>query len=141
MTLDYSGNLSFSENVNGNRLTVTNGINVGGVAGINNGSPYATANNNMQSGSLTIGGTNANYGGGSNGTGNTAALMMECQDYTEIAIHDSEQRLASFMYYVGNYFYIGRDMGWGSIANTNFNYNITANGFMKSSQCLVTGNT
>jgi len=31
-------------------------------------------------------------------------------------------------------------MGWGAIAQTNFNNNITATGFMKSSQCLVTGN-
>ena len=46
----------------------------------------------MQSGSLTIGGTNANYGGGNNWTTNTAGLMMECQDNTEIAVHDSGHR-------------------------------------------------
>jgi hypothetical protein len=121
--------------------TISGNLNVAGLAGINNGCPYASVNNNMASGSLTIGGTTNNYGGGNQWTGNTAGLMMECQDHTEIAIHDAGQRLASFMYYVGNQFYIGRDMGWGSISNTNFNNNITATGFMRSSQCLVTGNT
>ena len=38
---------------------------------------------------------------------------MECSDITEIVIHDSGTRLASFMYYAGNIFKIGRDMGWG----------------------------
>jgi hypothetical protein len=49
-------------------------------------------------------------------------------NHTEIAIHDSGQRLASFMYYVGggtNQFYIGRDMGWGTIAQTNFYGNVS----------------
>jgi hypothetical protein len=54
-------------------------LTVAGIANIHNGSPYATANNQMQSGSLTIGGINANYGGGNNWTANTAGLMMECQ--------------------------------------------------------------
>ena len=41
---------------------------------------------------------------------------MECQDYTEIVVHDSLTRLASFMYYDGVYnkFYIGRNKGWGT---------------------------
>ena len=37
------------------------------LANIHDGSPYATANNQMQSGSLTIGGINAIYGGGNIG--------------------------------------------------------------------------
>jgi hypothetical protein len=101
-----------------------------GVANINNGSPYATANNTMASGSLTIGGLNVNYGGGNNWTTNTAGFMMECQDNTEIMIHDSGNRLASFMRYVGagtNQFYIGRDAGWGTIAQTNFFGNVYLN--------------
>jgi hypothetical protein len=99
-----------------------------GVANINNGSSYATANNTMASGSLTIGGLNTNYGGGNNWTANTAGFMMECQDNTEIMIHDSGNRLASFMRYVGggtNQFYIGRDAGWGTIAQTNFFGNVS----------------
>ena len=53
--------------------------------------------------------------------------MMECQDNTEIMIYDSGTRLASFMWYVGagtNQFYVGRDAGWGTIAQTNFYGNI-----------------
>jgi len=105
-------------------------LTVAGIANIHNGSPYSTLNNYMQSGSLTIGGINANYGGGNNWNGNTAGLMMECQTYTEIAVHDAGQRIASFMYYVGdgtNQFYIGRNMGWGTISQTNFYGNVYLN--------------
>jgi hypothetical protein len=87
-------------------------LQVNGIGNINNGSPYATANNFMQSGSLTIGGINANYGGGNNWTANTAGLLMECQDNTEIAVHDAGQRIASLMYFEGganNKITIGRD--------------------------------
>ena len=53
----------------------------------------------MQTGSLTIGGTNANYGtGGNQWSSNTAGLMMECADYTEICVHDASTRVASFMF-------------------------------------------
>ena len=74
----------------------------------------------MSNGSLTIGG-NFNYGGqfypSGNWTGtNTAGLLMECADNTEIAIHDNGTRVASFMYYQGgpnnNRFTMGRNMGW-----------------------------
>jgi hypothetical protein len=103
-------------------------LTVVGVANIHNGSPYAASNNTMASGSLTIGGLNTNYGGGNLWTANTAGFMMECQDNTEIMIHDSGTRLASFMRYVGggtNQFYIGRDAGWGTIAQTNFSGNVS----------------
>ena len=70
----------------------------------------------MQSGSLTIGGTNANYGGGVNQwSSNTAGLMMECLTRTEIAVHDASNRVASLMYYEGdtiNRITIGRNMGF-----------------------------
>lgn len=77
---------------------------------------YAVPNNYMGRGSLTIGSTTANYGGGWGWNSNTAGLMMECSDTTEIAIHDSGTRVASFMYYYGpsNYLYMGRDVGWGT---------------------------
>ncbi len=70
----------------------------------------------MASGSLTIGGTKANYGTATNWSSNTAGLMMECQDYTEIVVHDSGARLASLMYYDGvfNKISIGRNKGWAT---------------------------
>jgi hypothetical protein len=43
----------------------------------------------MAAGSSTIGNFNANYGGSPNWSTNTAGLMMECQDHTEIVIHDA----------------------------------------------------
>jgi hypothetical protein len=89
-------------------------LNVAGNLGvIHNGSPYATNNGFMASGSLTIGGTTANYGTSTGWSSSTAGLLMECQDYTEIVIHDSGARLASCMYYDGIYntINIGRDKG------------------------------
>jgi hypothetical protein len=97
-------------------LNVVGNVTVNGSANIHNGSPFSVPNNYMQSGSLTIGGTNANYGtGGNQWSSNTAGLMMECADYTEICIHDAGTRVTSFMYYDGpnNRFIFGRDKGWG----------------------------
>ena len=80
----------------------------------------------MQSGSLTIGGTNADYGTATGWTSNTAGLMMECDNYTEIVVHDNNTRLASLMYYDGVYnkIYIGRNKGWG-VTQTEISGNFT----------------
>jgi hypothetical protein len=86
----------------------------------------------MQSGSLTIGGTNANYGGnfytGGAWTGsNTAGLLLECLTRTEIAVHDQGNRVASLMYYEGdtiNRATIGRDVGWGTVSSVIINGNL-----------------
>ena len=98
-------------------LTPKSALYVNGRVGINNGSEYAITSNHMASGSLTIGGISGNYGCGNNWTTNTAGLMMECSNNTEIMIHDSGTRLVSPMAYYGgdtNRIYIGRDAGWGS---------------------------
>ena len=73
----------------------------------------------MASGSLTIGGTTANYGTGVNQwSSSTAGLLMECADYTEICVHDAGTRVASLMHYDGlnNKIFIGRNKGWGEIS-------------------------
>ncbi len=47
-------------------------------------------------------------------------LMMECDNNTEIVVHDNWNRLASLMYYEVNNINtitMGRDMGWGSISS------------------------
>jgi hypothetical protein len=98
-TIDSTGNISCT-----GTLTTGSNLTVNWFANIHNGSGAAAVNNFMQSGSLTIGGTNANYGGnfytGASWTGNnTAGLLLECQDNTEIAVHDSATRLASLVYY------------------------------------------
>jgi hypothetical protein len=90
-------------------------------------SGYAIDNNNMASGSLTIGNFNQNYGGGNQWNSNTAGLMMECSDVTEIAVHDSGAALHSFMYYSGGTFTIGRNMGWNP-ANVNIDGNLSVGG-------------
>jgi hypothetical protein len=86
---------------------------VRGTASVCGGNNYANTQGYMALGSLTLGATNKNYGGGSSWSGNTAGLMFECQDNTEIAVHDSGDRVVSFLYYAGNRLNIGRDMGWG----------------------------
>jgi hypothetical protein len=94
-------------------------LQVTGIANITsgNGNNYANTNNFMAPGSLTIGGTDRNYGGGYQWSTNTAGLLLETLDNTEIAVHDAGIRLASLMYYEGalNKFTIGRDMGYGPI--------------------------
>ena len=116
------GNSSATTTINGSR------ININGIANIHNGNPVAVPYNYMASGSLTIGGSNVNYGGGTNWNANTAGLLMECADNTEIAVHDGGLRVASFMYYEGginnNKITIGRNMGWGAISNVVINGNV-----------------
>ena len=99
------------------------------MACIHNGSPLAAVSNWMQSGSLTIGGTNANYGGGVNRTANTAGLMLECLDNTEIAVHDAGNRLISLMCFQGGLsnkrITIGRNLHWGTVGNVDTNGTVT----------------
>ncbi len=111
-------------------------LQVNGLANINNGSPVGTTY--MQSGSLTIGGTNANYGcqyysGGAWSGTNTAGLLLECADNTEIVVHDAGTRLVSMMAYYGGasrVLYIGRAMGWdgGAATPVIIPSNLTING-------------
>ena len=61
----------------------------------------------MTAGSLCIGNTNQDYGGGNLWNANTAGLLLECADVTEIAVHDAGNVVHSFMYYQSNNFTIG----------------------------------
>jgi hypothetical protein len=113
------GTTSFTYKLYVNGVSYLDGnLKCAGIANIHNNSPYAVVNNFMASGSLTIGGTNANYGTATSWSSSTAGLLMECADYTEIAVHDGNTRLSSLIYYdgPGNNIYIGRDKGWGSIS-------------------------
>ena len=67
-----------------------------GAVGIQGTGNWAIAQG-MTAGSLTIGNIGQNYGGQSGTAPNLAGLMMECSDATEIAIHDSNTSLHSFM--------------------------------------------
>ncbi len=62
---------------------------------------YSVPNNMMAAGSLCIGSTDTDYGYQTGWTSNTAGIMMECNDITEIVVHDSGTRLASLLYYYG----------------------------------------
>lgn len=89
-----------------------------GAFNIWSGTNYAAPIGFMAGGSLTIGNIGANFGGGTGWSANTAGLLFEAMDNTEIAIHDSGTRLASLAYYEGgvNRITMGRDMGWGTIS-------------------------
>ncbi len=101
-------------------------LHVVGPALVSTADGYAVPNNYMASGSLTIGSTTASFGGGNNWNANTAGLLMETLDNTEIAVHDSGTRVASVVQYQSatNSLTIGRDMGWGTISNLILNGNV-----------------
>jgi trimeric autotransporter adhesin len=119
-TTDNVAFVAKTNNVEHFRITGAGAVNIW--SGIN----YAVPNNYMAAGSLTIGNTSTNFGGGSGWTGNTAGLMLETLDNTEISAHDSGVRLASLSYYEGaaNRIHIGRDMGWGAISTISLNGNV-----------------
>jgi hypothetical protein len=95
-------------------------------------SGYALPNNFMANGSLTIGNNGLNYGGGNVWNSNTAGLLMECDNNTEIAVHDSGTAIHSFMYYTTNgNFTIGRNMGYG-VARVNMPGDLIVNSYILS---------
>jgi hypothetical protein len=96
------------------RIASNGVVTVNGLANIHNGYPSAVINNYMTSGSLTIGGSTFDYGNAIGWSTNTAGLMMECLNYTEICVHDAGTRVASLMHYdgVNNKIFIGRNKGW-----------------------------
>jgi hypothetical protein len=116
----------------GQVLLTAKNLNVSGIGNIRSGNPFAVPNGYMQTGSLTIGDCSLNYGGGTTlWSSNTAGLLMECLDRTEIAVHDAGARVASMIFYDGstNTFTMGRDMGWG-VSNVIASNNLTANCFI-----------
>lgn len=116
-------------------------LEVVGAVAINDGAGFAVKGGYMASGSLTIGSIQASYGGGSNyWNSNTAGLLLETQKNTEIAVHDSNHRVASLMYYEGdddNRITIGRNMGWGAINEVVVNGNVRVCGSISSAQDSV----
>jgi hypothetical protein len=96
-------------------MSLLSGFIVGGLANIHGGSPSAVPSGFMATGSLTLGDTLKNYGGGTGWNSNTAGLLFECLDNTEIMVHDAGARVTSLMYYTGanNTITMGRDAGWG----------------------------
>ena len=111
MLLSSEGNLNL--NCNNNAYTK---LQVNGVVCFHGGTPVGATGNRLVAGALCIGNTTTNYGGASNWGTNTAGLMMECLDNTEIVIHDSSDYLISLMYYAGGgnkYIEYGRAMGFG----------------------------
>lgn len=133
------GNVSTKSQVSALRIESTGNVGIGvtptanvklevvGTVNIHDGSGVGARNGNMSSGSLTIGSINKDYGGGTGWSTNTAALLLEAKDNTEIVVHDSGNRLTSLMYFEGggsNRITIGRDMSWGALSSLILNGNI-----------------
>jgi hypothetical protein len=117
LTLRPEGNVGIGTVTPNVKLEVYNGsMRVCGGTGNNTG-----IIRNSTAGCLTIGDNNTNYGnvyfaGGNWAGNNTAGILMECADNTEIVAHDQASRLVSLICYTGgntNKISIGRDMGWG----------------------------
>jgi hypothetical protein len=108
MRIASNGNIGIGTNNPSKQL-----LQVNGAVSIGDGEADTTK---MQYGSLTIGSISRNYGGSTTSwTTNTAGLLMECLDNTEIVIHDANNALHSFMRYVGTgNFTIGRNMQFGT---------------------------
>ena len=102
------------------------------VAGLN---PYAIPSGlTTAAGTLVIGG-NQNYTGGWN-----SGLLMECETTTSIGVHDYGERIASFMYFSGNTFYLGGDVGWGTTPLVTGS-NLTVNGTISTpARIAITNN-
>ena len=100
----------WSDYYDNHQMRITNN----GVLNFTGGASAHAVPNNISTtpGQVVIGGTDRNYG-----TGWQAGLLMECSEQTGITVHDSGEKLASFMYYdTDNRFYMGKDAGsgWGA---------------------------
>jgi hypothetical protein len=116
------------------RLDINGNVKMQGSRVAIQSSGFAIDNNYMFPNTLTIGNQDINYGGGQLWNTNTAGLMFECRDHTEIAVHDSGNSVHSFMWYYQNAFTIGRNMGWGAP-----NVNIAGNLIVNTSKLVIRG--
>ena len=127
MRILTNGNIGIGTTTPSEKLHVNGNLLTSGILCVSGGTLYAKDNNYMQTGSLIIGSITKNYGGGTNWNSNTAGLMLECTDNTEIAVHDNGTRVSSLMYFQGlseNSITMGRNMGWGTISKIILNGNI-----------------
>jgi hypothetical protein len=141
-----SGNAYFKGNVGIGTSDPKAQLHVSGIGLVNDGvaASSAATQGHMARGSLTIGSTQSNFGGGTSWNPSTAGLLLETADNTEIAIHDSGERVASIVHYEGkgiNRFTIGRNMGWGAISTVAINGNVGIGTMNPLSRLHVVGET
>ena len=71
------GNSANITTINGSTTNISGNTNITGVVNIHNGTRYAILNYNLNPGSLIIGSTGLNYGGGTNWNGRNAAGLIQ----------------------------------------------------------------
>lgn len=85
--------------------------------------------NQMQIGSIIAGDTLLDYGHStSQTTTNLAGILLNCENKTEIAVHDRANKVHSLIAYDNNTITIGRNMGWGEINNVELKNNLQIGG-------------
>jgi hypothetical protein len=62
-----------------------------------------------------------------------AGMLLNCNNKTEIAVHDADMRVVSLMAYDSNKITIGRDMGWGAIGDVEIKGDVTTTGLVQYS--------
>ena len=117
-----------------------------GKTNISDGSNLDPIESRMANGSLTLGSITSSYGGDFNVSAvwtsmNTAGLILQTNNHTEIAVHHASSRLVSLLYYDGNNnIQIGRDMGWGNTPVT-FDGSVTFAGDVTLRNPIISNNT
>ncbi|MFA5063803.1 MAG: hypothetical protein WC578_07055, partial [Candidatus Omnitrophota bacterium] len=126
--VDFNADLVVEGNVGIGTVNPAVKLDVRGIVAVNGGSLFAASNSYLTAGALDIGDYERSYGGGtSQWSTNTAGLLLETLDNTEIAVHDAGSRVASLMYFEGggtNRITIGRNMGWDAISTVAINGNV-----------------
>jgi hypothetical protein len=118
-TITTSGNVGIGTSNTTNHLNVYNKLIMNnGIVAIQT-SGFAFSRSFMSTGSLVIGNIDQDYGGLLEWN-NRASLLIECYNTAEIMVHAYAVRLASFMYYSNNKFFIGRTTGNSGITPTQF---------------------
>ena len=132
------GDITINGNVKGNLMLDQGNVHIkGGILNIYN--TQSQFIESMKPGSLVLGDVYMDYGNDT--IDSLAGILLTCKDKTEIAIHDSLNRVHSLISYTYNAITIGRNMGWGAALSVIVNGNLTSTGTVTGSGNYVSNFT